>query len=95
MGLSVDNLIQQATGSFSGSSGSVTLPAGTTAGNAVLIIVGLVGDGATDAFVNTPSGFTVLGSAASISTTRYAGNGAFLKASASAGETTWTVGRRP
>jgi hypothetical protein len=36
--LTVDNILQEATGSFEGTSGTITLPGGTTAGSLVLVV---------------------------------------------------------
>jgi len=87
MGLSPDDLVQVATGSFTGTSGSVTLNA-TTAGNAVLILAGLGADG-TNLFDLSASGFTE-----PISLGDSGFNGAlyaFIKSGVSAGEASWTL----
>lgn len=91
MTLSQDNLlsIQYNTGSFTGSSGSVTLPAGTQAGSTIIIAAGLglpVG-GSTTIGLNTPSGFVrAVGHDG-----QYARPYVFVKTVASAGETSWTL----
>lgn len=93
MSFNLDNIVKSNTGSFSGTSGSVSLAEGeaTVAGNAVVIIVGVVGaNDPVGGFVATPSGFSVLGSAPTYAS-KYAAVGAFLKVSASADETSWTV----
>lgn len=89
--LSTDNIIWQDTGSFESSSGTVTHPdaGGTTAGNAVVIIVGLGGDDVAghDRDIAAPSGFSevsAIGSGPTVATLRF-----FIKPSASAGETSW------
>lgn len=63
MPLSVDNIIQQQTGSFEGTSGTVTLPASTTPGSMVLVVAtcGTAG-GATPAYQLTITGFTQVAS---------------------------------
>jgi hypothetical protein len=89
MTLSTDSIIQQATGSFESSSGSVTLPGGTEAGSAVLIIAGLGGDNSTTYGLQTPSGFTAVGALADAPA--HATPYMWIKPSASAAETTWTL----
>jgi len=56
MPLSVDNVVQRSSGTFSGTSGNATLPASTTSGNTVILILGQ------SAGLVTPAGFTVLNS---------------------------------
>lgn len=92
MPLSVDNIIQSATGSFKGTSGSVTLPSGTTAGNAVFIFATILGDNTSSGtgVSTSPTGFVLIASVSS--SFRYHANSAMIKKSASDGETSWTLG---
>lgn len=91
MGFSLDNVVQQDTGSFEGTSGTVSLPAGTTAGNAVLIIAGMGGSNVQFDVRNitTPTGFTAVTTRGE--TILYATLFAWIRTSASAGETSWTL----
>jgi len=89
MPLTLDNIIQQDIGNFSGSSGNATLPAGTQAGNAVVIIVGLLGDNASGGFINAPAGFTQVKQASTF--LQWNDVGVFIKPSASADETSWAL----
>jgi hypothetical protein len=89
--MSVDNIVQQATGTFNATSGSATLPTGATAGNAILIVIGVLGTNHASNWTSTtvPSGFTVIQSAVSLSA--YGGVGAYLKPVAAGGETSFTI----
>jgi hypothetical protein len=89
MAFTLDNIIQQATGTFTGNSGSVSLPAGTTAGSSVLIVGAVAGDNTNSRGFQTPSGF-VAGPGAQ----GFQGYGfvkVYMKSSASADETSWTL----
>lgn len=88
MPLSVDNIIQLNTGSFEGTSGSATLPSGTTAGSAVLIFAGLSSDNSSSHSISTPSGFDVV---ATLSAPRFTFPYVFLDQSSAGSETSWTL----
>lgn len=88
MGLSTDNIVNQSTGTFTATSGSATLPA-TTAGNSVLIVAGLGGDGSTLLSMPNPSGFSpIVTWGQSFDRTRVH---AWVKTTVSEGETSWTL----
>lgn len=89
MPVSTDDILQSASGSFIGTSGSATLPGGTQAGSPVILAVGLGGDNSGTFSVAPPSGFEL---ASSPSTgPRFGIVYLFLKRSASASETSWTL----
>lgn len=54
MPLTVDNIIQSASGTFEGTSGTMTLPAATTAGSVVIAVVGSASNAASDNGVTPP-----------------------------------------
>ena len=88
-GLTLDDVVQSATGSFTGTTGSASLGSGTTAGNTVMILAGLGADG-TDLFdLTVPSGFSEV---AAVGDSGFQGAlYGFIRPSASAAETTWTL----
>lgn len=88
MPLSVDNIIQQNTGSFEATSGSASLPAGTTAGSAVLIVVGLGGDNSTNFAVSTPTDFEA---AVAVSGARWCKPYLFIRQVSPGSESSWTL----
>lgn len=89
--MSVDNIIQQATGTFNATSGSATLPGGATAGNAIVIVFGILGSNDVGNWQSStaPSGFSTIQAASS--TFNYGGVGAYLKTVAAGGETSFTI----
>jgi hypothetical protein len=92
-GLTVDNIIQSKVGSFESTSGTATLDAGTTAGNTVCIIAAIRGDGPDTGnswTIALPTGFTQAeGQGGTFQ--NYGAIYAFIKPSASADETAWTL----
>jgi hypothetical protein len=95
--LSTDNIIQQATGSFEGASGTVSLPVATTAGSLVLICVALASDSSvasTSLKTNVPTGgagtFVALANSRSGGNTRAAVD-IHAQRNVAAGETSWTL----
>lgn len=90
MPLSTDNIIQQNTGSFESTSGTVSLSAGTEAGSAILLAAGVGGDGVTAFNLTAPTGFTAV-SIVGDNAARHGHIRVFVKPSASAGETSWTL----
>lgn len=89
MPLSTDDILQSATFSFTGTSGSATLPAGTQEGSPVIIAVGLGGDNTSTYSMSPPAGFEEVNDP-SVGL-RYGYVYLFLKRAASAGETSWTL----
>jgi hypothetical protein len=88
MPLSTDNLVQSNTGSFEGTSGTVSLPANVAAGSAVVIFAARDGDGTTNLGVVGPSGFdTVIGGA----NTNHGRPYLFLKQTSAGSESSWTI----
>lgn len=87
--LATDDILQSKVGSFEGTSGSATFDAGTTVGSPVFLFVGLGGDSVTVYGVTPPSGFEEI--AQHNTGARYGTTYQFMKRSASAGETTWTI----
>jgi hypothetical protein len=70
--------LQRNSGGFSGTSGSATLGAGTTAGNTLILVIGSTSS------INTPSGFTRDTAAA-------AGTSSIWRKTAVDAETSWTI----
>jgi hypothetical protein len=89
MAFNQDNIVQYKTGTFNGTSGSATLDTGTTAGNAIVIVVGMLGDNATWWSLTTPATFTMV--KLPDTTGVQSSTGFYIKKSASAAETTWTL----
>jgi hypothetical protein len=94
MPLGVDNIIQRGSFAFEGTSGTVTLPAPTTAGSLVMILAGASGNGVTiGATINGASGgagsFT--GIVGTGGTRDHASTVAFVQTNVAAGETSWTL----
>ena len=95
MPLGVDSIVQQASGDFEGTSGTVTLPAGTTAGSLILIcasVSGALGDlrlglptGGAGSFEQVSSAFP----AGTVSTRNWVA--AFAQRNVAASETSWTL----
>jgi hypothetical protein len=82
--LTVDNLQQSNSGTFTGTSGSATLGSGTQAGNTVILVVYSIGSGT----LTTPTGFVLDHTASNNTTHKIA---VFRRSNVPAGETSWTV----
>jgi len=91
--LGVDQIIQQNSGSFESTSGTVSLPAGTTAGSILILMACIDGDGVTGVGLNNPTG-------GAGSWAHYMGGGgiaskarvfAWDQRNVAAGETSWTL----
>lgn len=80
MPLSVDNVIQRSSGSFSGTTGNATLPAATTAGNTIILVMNA------NVNPNNPTGFTLI-----VSSVFTALKGGFWYKNTAGGETSWTI----
>jgi hypothetical protein len=91
MPLNVDSIVQQKTGDFSATSGTVSLDAATTAGNHVLICAMSGRADGTFANLGAPAGFSWVTIELSASTgTHNTSPSAWIKATAG-GETSWTL----
>lgn len=79
-------ILQSNAGGFNGTSGNATLPAGTTAGTTLILVVGTA---STSVSPNPPTGFTPVNGEGPTP----AANRAFVfrKSNVAAGETSWTV----
>jgi hypothetical protein len=83
------SVVQSNAGGFNSTTGSATLPSGTTAGTTLLLIVGL-GSGSTNLSPNPPTGFTPAGGEGPV----FASDPKVLfyrKSNVAAGETSWTI----
>lgn len=91
MTLSIDDLLQSNSGTFEALSGTVSLPAATTAGTTVLVFVGygFAADG-TSSLGLSMSGFDNTGGFGSNSAAK-AGLGVFTRRANPGGETSWTL----
>jgi hypothetical protein len=92
MPLGVDQILQQNTGSFHATSGTVTLPAATTAGSTIILSAALTGDGTTLRGFSTPTGGagtwgTYIGGAGTSQSLPVL----FAQRTVAAGETSWTL----
>jgi len=90
--LGVDQIIQQNSGSFESTSGTVSLPAGTTAGSILILLAGIDGDGVANVGLNNPTGGAGTWHAylapTGVSQSRVV---AFDQRNVAAGETSWTL----
>jgi hypothetical protein len=93
MPLSVDNIIQQATGNFEATSGTVTLPVATTAGSTIIICATQDTDHTLARTLGTPSGGA--GTFAAMSTnqsgTLWNRLRVYAQRNVAAGETSWNL----
>lgn len=90
--LGVDQIIQQNSGSFESTSGTISLPAGTTAGSLLILCAAVDGDGTTNVFLTPPTG----GAGVWNSYVPQSGNSrarvfVFDHFNVAAGETSWTL----
>jgi hypothetical protein len=85
--LSADNAQQSDSGSFTSTSGSATLPAGTDAGTTVLLFVTTFGTGT----VTTPTGFVLDNSGVNAGISPNARIYIFRRSNVPAGESSWTI----